>query len=106
MKRLIFFKKFGAIGVLALLLASCSVTRNQETVGEYVDGSIVTANVKAALVDSPDTKASSIHVQTMNGDTVQLSGYVKSSFEKNRAGEITRAVEGVREVKNDLVVKP
>ena len=38
--------------------------------------------------------------------TVQLSGFAASAIERQRAGEIARAVPGVRSVRNDIVVRP
>lgn len=106
MKTFHHLKKLGVVSIFALLLSACSVGQKQETVGEYVDGSVITANVKAALVESEDTSAGNINVKTINGDTVQLSGFVKSNFEKARAEEIARSVKRVNNVHNDLVVKP
>lgn len=70
----------------------------------YVDDATITANVKAKLVADPTTKAYEISVETLNA-TVQLSGFVQSAEEKSKAGEIAEAVEGVRSVKNDLILK-
>ena len=36
---------------------------------------------------------------------VQLSGFVNSKDERNRAGDITKTVDGVKEVKNNILVK-
>ena len=88
------------------LLAGCSVARKQETVGEYVDGSAVTTAVKAKLANDPATSAAAIHVKTIDGGVVQLSGFAKTQAEKNRAGEVARSVKGVTEVRNSLIVKP
>ncbi|WP_406624057.1 BON domain-containing protein [Acidovorax sp. SDU_ACID1] len=88
------------------LLAGCSVARKQETVGEYIDGSAVTTAVKAQLANDPATSAAAIHVKTIDGGIVQLSGFAKSQAEKNRAGEVARSVKGVTEVRNSLIVKP
>ncbi len=87
-------------------VAGCSVARQQETVGEYVDGTVVTAAVKARLADDPVTSAANINVKTIEGGEVQLSGFARSQEEKNRAGTIARSVKGVARVRNDLVVKP
>lgn len=87
-------------------VAGCSVARHQETVGEYVDGSIVTAEVKAKLANDPVASAANISVKTIEGGEVQLSGFAKSQQEKDRAGAIARSVDGVISVRNDLVVKP
>ena len=49
--------------------------------------------------------ATSINVETMQG-TVQLSGFAKSQAEKDRAAELARSAKGVRNVRNDIVVRP
>lgn len=93
-------------GPMVLLGTGCSVARKQETVGEYIDGAAITAEVKAKLADSSDTSALNIEVKTMDAGVVQLSGFAKSQHEKDRAGEIARAVKGVTRVHNDLIVRP
>src|SRR5690625_6270232 len=61
----------------AAFLAGCSVARDQETVGEYVDDSVITTRVKTALAKDEDTSAANIKVKTMEGGIVQLSGFAK-----------------------------
>jgi hyperosmotically inducible protein len=91
----------------ALVLATgCSVARKQETVGEYIDGTAITTEIKAKLADDSETSALNISVKTIDAGVVQLSGFAKSQREKNRAGEIARSVKGVRSVHNDLIVQP
>ena len=92
--------------VLALTtsLAACAVMSGRETVGEYVDDATITTKVKAAMFDDPSVKGTQISVETMQ-NVVQLSGFVDSPEVKARAGELARSVTGVREVKNDLVVR-
>ena len=91
----------------ALALASgCSVARKQESVGNYIDGSAVTAQVKAKLAEDKRTSALNINVKTIDGGVVQLSGFAKSQQEKNVATEIARSVKGVSSVHNDLIVRP
>ena len=92
-------------GATLVIATGCSVARKQETVGEYIDGSAVTAAVKAKLAEDKDTAATSINVKTIDGGIVQLSGFAKSQHEKDRAGQIAREVQGVTEVRNSLVVK-
>jgi osmotically-inducible protein OsmY len=82
------------------------VANKQESVGEYVDGSVVTAQVKAKLANDPDTSALDINVKTIQGGIVQLSGSAKSQHEKNRAAELARTVKGVTEVRNNITVVP
>ncbi len=92
-------------GLLAFTAAGCAITRDQSTVGEYVDDATVTTRVKAKLADDPSVSAMSISVETLWG-TVQLSGFAKSGAEKSRAGELARATPGVKSVRNDIVVRP
>jgi osmotically-inducible protein OsmY len=95
-----------AAAALVLITASgCAVTRGQETVGAYVDDAAITTAVKARFIDNKDVDALSIKVETLNG-TVMLSGFAKSQTEKNAAEIVTRKVEGVRAVKNEITVRP
>lgn len=76
----------------------------QQTAGEVVDDSVVTAKVKAKLVDDPVTKAYQINVETFKG-TVQLSGFVDSAEARSRATQLAKDVGGVKDVKNALQVR-
>ena len=89
---------------LIVALVGCAGTRTKESSGEYVDDSVITSKVKAALVSDPGTKAREISVETFKG-VVQLSGFVSSPTEKEKAGEIARNVKGVTGVRNNIVVK-
>lgn len=91
---------------MLVLATGCSVARKQETVGEYIDGAAITAEIKVKLADDAETSALNIEVKTMDAGVVQLSGFAKSQREKNRAGDIARSVKGVKAVHNDLIVKP
>ena len=93
--------------VLLMLIASfvaCASTRTQESTGEYVDDSVITTKVKAKLADDDFFKSFQISVETYKG-IVQLSGFVNSQQAVNKASEIVRTVQGVKSVKNDLIVK-
>lgn len=91
---------------LTMLLASgCAVTRDQQTVGSYIDDSAITSSIKARFVDNKQVDASSIGVETLNG-TVQLSGFAKNATERSTAEAIARNVKGVKAVKNEIVVRP
>ncbi|MDD2775892.1 MAG: BON domain-containing protein [Gallionella sp.] len=88
--------------VFALLMsAGCASTPTQEGTGEYVDDTVITTKVKAAILNEPTLKSSEINVETFKG-AVQLSGFVNSNVEINKAAEVTRTVTGVRSVKNDI----
>jgi hyperosmotically inducible protein len=89
--------------ILSLVLGACTSTRTQQSAGEVIDDSVLTAKVKTALIDDQVTKARDINVETYRG-VVQLGGFVDTNEQKSRAGEIARAVSGVQEVRNDLRV--
>ena len=65
---------------------------------------MVTAKVKAALVQDPVTKVHEITVETFKG-TVQLSGFVESDEARARAVELAKDVDGVKQVKDALEVR-
>jgi osmotically-inducible protein OsmY len=75
-----------------------------ESAGQFVDSSVITTKVKAAILDEPTLKSFQIKVETFK-DVVQLSGFVDSTAAVRRAGEVARAVNGVASVRNDLIVK-
>jgi osmotically-inducible protein OsmY len=100
------FRIFRLLACLASAPAfsSCAATQKHESTGEYVDDSVVTTKVKAAILDEATLKTLQINVQTFKG-VVQLSGFVDSAEHVWRAGEVAARVQGVKEVKNDLVAK-
>ena len=90
---------------ITLASAGCAVTRGQTDVGTYIDDRTISTAVKAKLIEDPATGGLSINVDTLNG-AVALSGFAKSPAEKTRAEAIARTTKGVREVRNNLVVRP
>jgi hyperosmotically inducible periplasmic protein len=81
-----------------------AVQKANESTGEAIDDSILTAKVKTALIASPDTKAHQINVETKAG-VVQMSGFVDSAAAKAAATTVAKSVTGVKDVKNELSVK-
>ena len=81
-----------------------SSTRTEESTGEYSDDVAITAKVKAAILGESALKSAEINVETFKG-VVQLSGFVSSQAAINKAVEVTRAVSGVKSVKNDMRIK-
>jgi len=99
-------KHFSAL-LLAVLLVSmlgCASTPQREGTGEYVDDSVITTKVKAAIFNEPSLKVAEINVETFKG-TVQLSGFVRSRADMDKAVEIARGVGGVKAVRNDMRLK-
>jgi osmotically-inducible protein OsmY len=103
------FERFRIVRFLACLAfapasLSCAATQTHESTGEYVDDSVLTSKVKAAILDEATLKTLQINVETFKG-VVQLSGFVDSVEHVARAGEVAARIRGVKEVKNDLVAK-
>ncbi len=101
------FSKVLSAAFLAVALVSvvaCAPTAKKEGTGQYIDDTVITAKVKAALIEDPMTKATEINVETFKG-VVQLSGFVSSQAASNRAVELARGVAGVKSVKNDMRIK-
>ena len=87
-----------------LLMATtlgCASTSTKEGTGEYVDDTVITTKVKAAILNEPTLKSAEINVETFKG-VVQLSGFVSSQAAENKAVEVARTVGGVKSVKNDM----
>ena len=97
---------FAAVAGITIVTATgCSVARQQQTVGAYVDDTGITTAVKAKMAEDKAVSATAISVETLNG-TVQLSGFAKSQAEKDRAEYIARNTKHVIEVRNSIVVRP
>jgi len=90
--------------MVMIAFVACASTSKQESTGEYVDDSVITTKVKTLLAADDFLKSFQIGVETYKG-TVQLSGFVNSQKAVDKAIEITRSVQGVKSVKNDLIVK-
>lgn len=96
------FSVFAAIALIAAV--GCASTSTQEGTGEYIDDTVITAKVKAAILNDPYLKSAEINVETYKGE-VQLSGFVSSRDAANRAVTVAREVHGVRSVRNDMRLK-
>ena len=96
---------FAALAGITIVSTGCSVARNQQTVGSYVDDASITTAVKAKMAEDKSVAATSISVETLKG-TVQLSGFAKTQAEKNQAEAIARNTKNVRDVRNSIVVRP
>ena len=85
-------------------IAACAPMQGRETAGEYVDDASITAKIKAELVRDRDLPATQIRVETMQ-NVVQLSGFVDNAAQKAKAGQMARQIQGVKDVKNDIIVR-
>src|SRR5476649_634691 len=101
------FKFSQSIALLALLGAltgGCASTSTSDSTGQYVDDTVITTKVKKALLGDDAVKSFAVSVETVKG-VVQLSGFVNTSDQRSAAGKDTWAVAGVKDVKNNLIVK-
>ena len=96
------------LAVLAALAMAvtlgCASTSRSEGTGEYVDDTVITAKVKTAILGESTLKSTEINVETFKG-VVQLSGFVNSQSDVNKAIVVAKNVKGVKSVKNDMRVK-
>lgn len=102
-----YVNKLISTALLSLVFASmvgCNSAPKKETTAAYIDDSYLTTKVKAAILRDPTLKSSEINVETYKG-AVQLSGFVNSRSDINRAVEVTRTVRGVKAVRNDMQLK-
>jgi osmotically-inducible protein OsmY len=99
--------KIASTLIAALMLSTivgCTSTPKQESTGQYIDDTVITTAVKAAILNEPSLKVSEINVETFKG-AVQLSGFVRSEDNIITAMNVTRGVNGVKSVKNDMRLK-
>ena len=96
---------FAMLAGATIVSTGCSVARDQQTVGSYMDDTGITTAVKAKMAEDKTVSATAISVETLNG-TVQLSGFAKSQAEKDRAESIARDTKHVKAVRNGIVVRP
>lgn len=90
--------------VVLMAIVGCASTETREGTGQYLDDSVITTKVKAAIFNEPTLKSLEINVETFKG-VVQLSGFVSSRSSIDKAVEVARSVSGVRSVKDDMRVK-
>ena len=90
--------------LMVATLMGCASTATREGTGEYIDDTVITAKVKAAVLKEPTLKSAEVNVETFKG-VVQLSGFVSDAGDVPKAAEVARGVKGVTSVKNDLRIK-
>ncbi|WP_454780576.1 BON domain-containing protein [Legionella sp. WA2022007384] len=93
------------VGLLSILIIACVASPGSESTGEFLDSSTTTTKVKATLVNQLGRTGLAVQVKTFK-DEVQLSGFVATPRLKQRAGMIAASVDGVRKVRNDIIVRP
>ncbi len=92
------------LGAAALVGGGCAGDRYHQSTGEEIDDKGTSMRVKSALSDDTQYKYPMVQVKTFKG-TVQLSGFVDTKDQKNRAGDLAKNVQGVKDVQNNISVK-
>lgn len=97
--------------LLAVGLAGCAAFSSSDTrstsspeprsATQTASDAAITGKVKAALALDELVKARNINVDTMRG-VVTLNGTVNSAAEKARAMQVSRRIEGVTDVRDNL----
>jgi hyperosmotically inducible protein len=92
--------------IAAALLSACASSETKRSTGEFTDDAALTAKVKSAIATDVGARtAAAINIETYRG-VVQLTGFVSSPEQAQRAEDAANKVEGVRSVKNDVRIKP
>jgi osmotically-inducible protein OsmY len=92
------------LSLFSLTLLGCGATSTSEGTGEYIDDTVITTKVKAAILNTSSLSVFEINVETFKG-VVQLSGFVSSQGDINTAMQVARDIKGVTAVKNAMRVK-
>jgi len=98
-------------GVLAGFTLGCSQSTDtagappaSTTIGTEIDDSVISTQVKSALLADPDIKGFDFKIATRKGE-VQLSGFVDNQAQIERALVVTQAVQGVKSIDNKVSLK-
>jgi len=94
----------GAMPLVCAVTGCTTGTRDKQSTGEYIDDHTLSSHVKKALGEDQLYKYDDVKVATFKG-VVQLSGFVGTKEQKNRAGDLAKHAEGVKEVQNNITVK-
>lgn len=103
-------KKIILVGGMSAVFAltGCEMMNNHSgdrTAGRALDDKTITSTVQHDLNREPVYKFDGVDVKTFDG-VVQLSGFVDTDVQKQRAGEIARQAQGVTQVVNNITLKP
>lgn len=95
----------GAGTALAATAQAADGAGEKQSVGEYVTDATISTKVRAAFVGDKALSALDIAVETNNG-VVTLTGSVATAEQVNHAADVTRGVDGVKQVMNNIKVDP
>jgi osmotically-inducible protein OsmY len=104
MKKKNVFIHFLVLLMMITVFAGYASIAKSESTGEFIDDSVITTKVKALLANDDFLKSFQISVETHKG-IVQLSGFVNSQQAVDKAYEIAGSVQGVKSIRNNLILK-
>jgi osmotically-inducible protein OsmY len=87
-----------------MMVVGCAGNRTSRSTGEFIDDSTIANKVKVALYADKEVSGTQVEVEVYRG-TVQLSGFVDHAAQAQKAVQIARGVDGVKEVRNSLIIK-
>ena len=106
LKRLMLVSGASAImAVTALTGCKSSSSESERSAGRAMDDRAISEKVAEKLKNEPVYKFTDVDVRTFGG-VVQLSGFVSTDDQKNRAEDIAESVDGVTRVINNISLKP
>jgi hypothetical protein len=98
-------KSFGAAALLALAIGATGCHSSDRTTGQAINDKMTAFNIDHALNKDAVLKYPDVHVTVFNGNA-QLTGFVNTEEQRNRAAEIAAGVQGVSQVINEITIKP
>ena len=98
-------KKTAVFLIIALIFTSGCVTLTGRTAGQTIDDSTITTKINMKIIEDPELKYFKINVDTFQGH-VTLTGTVLSREAGDKLAKIARTIEGVKDVKINLIIKP
>ena len=82
----------------------CAGNSNERSTGQYIDDKQLQHEVRSSLSDNAEYKFDNVNVDVYRG-TVQLSGFVQTSQQKDKAEQIAKGVQGVQNVQDNITVQ-
>lgn len=94
--------KLATVATVALFCTvGCRVIHHEESAGEYVDDTTLSARAKAALIKDNNVRSTDFTIEVYQGN-VTLTGVATTETESRLAEQDIRSIEGVKSVKNDV----
>jgi hyperosmotically inducible protein len=93
----------GSLAAVALAISMPALA--EKTVGNVVDDSWITTEVKSKLLVEKDVPSNDINIEVYKG-VVLLSGFVEKQSQIDSAVKVAKGVSGVKEVRNAISLHP